>query len=725
VKIGLVGISVNADTGYGRMNREIGYRLLKAGHQVWNIGHEAEAHVWGGQKSYNYEDGTKMPVLTIPNPLANPEAASAMVDSYVMKEEIDSLIALWDSWALEFLAATATKVPWAAYWPVDAPLTREWAGYTEQATMQVAMARFGYHEMLRFYPPSTVRYIQHGVDTKVFRPLSGSDLRERLSAFSRVPVPHEVFLFSVLGANVGDRKNLPLTLDTFARFHAQRPDSFLYLHTNIVSGHEGYDLRAMVADRGLDGCVSYPARSPMIHPASNEDLNLLYNASDVLISNSCFVAGTHVRADSQVIRGFTFDYSGWLVEIETETGRRVESTSEHKFYTARDWVIARSLQIGDTLIIPSNIAGEVNDKDPEVVGPGRIEDVVRELHDRIKRRPSAPDRPHSRRSGSKALRDETEQASQEPRTNHATSQALRPGAWVHSRDSGWGRHSHNTESRTQEARTGSLNGKYLTQAHRVVGREAQRLWAPQGNEKPLERQDQALQLLLARNQGVVTLRALPDAPASPRHQATSDERAPELDRVQAQHNRAWRTLRRGGVDGLSYPSLEFEAITQIRYRHVEHLPVYDLETSSHTYIVNGILVHNSGEGFGLPILEAQAAGTPVIAASNSAQVELVHGHGWLFGCLPEDAYAYYPDYLHTQQRWPVPDQRELLRAMDDAYVDHARRDAYGEAGRRFALDYDWDVVMPRWLRFVDDMQEASALEKDLVVTIKRIQEAMA
>lgn len=416
MRIAVTGISVNAETGYGRMNREIAYRLIKAGHEVWNVGHESDQQTWGGTKPFHYQDGTQIQILMISNPLQNAEMAAAMVDSYASRYGFDLIIALWDAWALEFLGTSSARIPWVAYWPIDAPLTKAWADYTRAARVQVAMSKFGYNEMLKFYRPSQVTYIPHGVDSKVFTPLGKdkNDLREQFNIASIRPIPKDAFVLTIVGANFGDRKNLPLLLDTFKTFKRDHEDAFLYLHTNSASSNNGYNLPEMIAERGLTDSVSHPRRNTMIHPATNEELNMLYNASDVLVSNS------------------------------------------------------------------------------------------------------------------------------------------------------------------------------------------------------------------------------------------------------------------------------------------------------------------DGEGFGLPILEAQSAGIPVIAADNSSQSELVRDHGWLFGCIPLEQYGYYPSYLRTQQKWPVPDQQYLLSAMVSAYTNRERVLEYGRKSRAFAEGYDFDNIMPRWERLIRHLQDSFTVEREIISTIDRI-----
>jgi glycosyltransferase involved in cell wall biosynthesis len=88
------------------------------------------------------------------------------------------------------------------------------------------------------------------------------------------------------------------------------------------------------------------------------------------------------------------------------------------------------------------------------------------------------------------------------------------------------------------------------------------------------------------------------------------------------------------------------------------------------------------EGFGVPLIEAQACGTPVITSNGSAMTELV-GPGWLVETEP------FWNPLHRAW-WRRPRIDSIVRAYANAYkwVDGNRR----ERARQFALAYDTSTV---------------------------------
>jgi glycosyltransferase involved in cell wall biosynthesis len=93
-----------------------------------------------------------------------------------------------------------------------------------------------------------------------------------------------------------------------------------------------------------------------------------------------------------------------------------------------------------------------------------------------------------------------------------------------------------------------------------------------------------------------------------------------------------------------------------------------------------------GEGFGVPIVEAQACGVPVVVTDWTSMPELV-GAGWKVGGEP-----FYDCQHYSWFRGPsvpgIVEALEALHAMGEAERDELRANA-----RLFALQYDADRVM--------------------------------
>lgn len=144
---------------------------------------------------------------------------------------------------------------------------------------------------------------------------------------------------------------------------------------------------------------------------------------------------------------------------------------------------------------------------------------------------------------------------------------------------------------------------------------------------------------------------------------------------------------------------QVRAVDQYGYR--AGLPA---EVVAATYTAADVLLCTSlGEGFGIPVVEAQACGTPVIVSDFSAQPELC-GAGWT---VPGE-----PLWDHRQMAWwQVPDIGCITTALAEAY-EHAA--GMGDKARAFAVQYDANLIYDRhWRPILERLEmgpEAPALE---------------
>jgi glycosyltransferase involved in cell wall biosynthesis len=108
-----------------------------------------------------------------------------------------------------------------------------------------------------------------------------------------------------------------------------------------------------------------------------------------------------------------------------------------------------------------------------------------------------------------------------------------------------------------------------------------------------------------------------------------------------------------------------------------------------------LLAPSHGEGFCVPLIEAQACGVPVIATDFSAQRELV-GAGWLVNGQPEWDPAHHAAYV-------TPFIADVCEQLEEAYS--ADREGMKEKAIEFAAQYDCDKVFEKyWLPFIESLE---------------------
>lgn len=192
----------------------------------------------------------------------------------------DITIGLFDIWPQNpsDLAQVRRFIPWAPidYDPIPAPITNN----LRFANRIIAMSKFGQEQMRNKGLMST--YIPHGVDTKIFYPM---DKKQRKMDLGIDP---NTFIFGMISANkesFNPRKSFQHAMDAFKMFLEKQPNSLLYIHTD-PDFPGGFPLKQYADFLGISGRIAFPERYKMKYNTSKEDMNMIYNSFDALLSPS-------------------------------------------------------------------------------------------------------------------------------------------------------------------------------------------------------------------------------------------------------------------------------------------------------------------------------------------------------------------------------------------------------------------------------------------------------
>lgn len=234
----------------------------------------------------------------------------------------DLVWTLGDMWMVDHVARVPNRksFKWVGYFPIDGhPSPSKWGATVEDMDVAVAYGKYGMEVIKQRAPNANLRYIHHGVDTEVFKPISSEERQSaRLSmlgitddkvkvlgivarnqprkAFDKL---FEAYFYILNGMYIKCDKCHKITVYPFDLIKKElypvgicrhcgsleikkgepRDDVRLYLHAPIVDC--GWDLLDLQKDFNLVGKVLVNPKLKIGAGVSEHTLNGVYNSFDI------------------------------------------------------------------------------------------------------------------------------------------------------------------------------------------------------------------------------------------------------------------------------------------------------------------------------------------------------------------------------------------------------------------------------------------------------------
>jgi glycosyltransferase involved in cell wall biosynthesis len=174
------------------------------------------------------------------------------------------------------------KKPWIPIVPVmEDPLSPGIANSLRGAHSLVSISKYGKQTLEDKGWGSTL--IPLPVDTGKFFPLNRRDAKTFMSAYTGFPA--DAYVVGHVGMNRGNRKGHDLLIRAFAKFLAEVPNAYLYIHTHSRQ-HDGLNLEGLVNDLGIASHVKFPDAYDAFYGKPDDWMNALFNSFDIYVQPS-------------------------------------------------------------------------------------------------------------------------------------------------------------------------------------------------------------------------------------------------------------------------------------------------------------------------------------------------------------------------------------------------------------------------------------------------------
>jgi glycosyltransferase involved in cell wall biosynthesis len=767
MKVGFVSAPLTATSGYGKVAKEICFRLADLGYDIVNIGGRMQTVVLGERLYLHTDKGNRVLVVPAWGQTGDP----GTIQYYINRYGIDVILSLYDAYVHTF---GKPSKPWAMQCPIDTELTTKWVNYLLNADYIVAMSRFGERELLKHFPDFMIRYIPHGcLDAKTQVHILGDNvLGVKGDRYAPIKVKdvwkirlldtHLVELITEQGKMLRiTRDNLILTNEGWvpagdikvndkvavwdeepSLYTTMDIQDYVDTYESLDVGGRGDPLEKLHKGESHGGSTTSRKKLFFHHTqsSSNENKDEKNCIQQTLDRRGAKNSIGELLEDDDAGNQTTFakeDRGSHNSKSNEIKRKQVSSKTKGKVVYQNRGSLPRRMEVG----VPSGLFGwrgeYINIEDPKQLLSQN--ESIQQLRSNFKRIAEL-----DRGVSAEAWRKQTISASG-IQVSFSNEQCIQ---------------------NHQASATLPINKEKASGAcHEVLGIEKGKIYkfAPLTRGRENRSGNQKIKY-----EKIVRVRLCP--PSSPYvydlitqtgnfiangivvHNCDTAVFKPRSDEERLEIRRKWKIPEDDFVfldvaanwgERKSLPQL---LITFKRFleRHgdaklflytnlVEQCPTgFDLmeiarelgisekvlgpkfnpildsledEQLAELYCASDVYVSASlGEGFGLPLLEAMACGVPCIAPKNS-QVELVEGHGWLVENVPREMWEAVPVWIPMGARYPVPNLSSLLQCMEEAYNKGDERRRFGRESREFALQYDWGRLVDKWDSLIREMAE--------------------
>lgn len=262
-------------TGYGQQTAQLAKRLKADGHEV------AVSALYGLAGAKLEWDGI-MVYPSYVDPHGNDVMLGHAEDWFGGDVKDGLIITLYDVWVLQPDQLRQANV--ASWVPVDHdPAPPKVVKHLKASgAMPVAMSRHG-QRMLKDAGLDP-EYAPHGIDTASLEPRDGNEWRGMIQP----EIPKGWFVAGMVAANKGNpsRKSFDVAFQAFAKHLKKRPDSLLYVHSEVSGAMQGVDLIALAQACGIP--AEHIRFSPQYHQAilgfEPEHMATVFSSFDVLMN---------------------------------------------------------------------------------------------------------------------------------------------------------------------------------------------------------------------------------------------------------------------------------------------------------------------------------------------------------------------------------------------------------------------------------------------------------